>query len=341
MLLRTLLRKATRKKGEPLNIITFPTHERYESNLCKTGHNFYSLAIKQFTKGSWNEKYAEIPKNYHIIYCEPDSIEVPPNLDIDLVLSQNKYGQFDVAKELARQIGCPLINLEHTTTTTENTLHEEALVASKKMVADFNIYISEYNKDAWEWELPYRVIHHGIDTDTFLCHTNQAEKEAVALSVVNDWENRDWCCGFNLWRTVTGFPHNPVVPTKVIGDNPGISEAASGIEELAKAYDNSRVYLNTSTASPIPTSMLEAMSCGCAIVSTNNCMIPEIINHGVNGFLSNNPMELREYTLKLLSDDDLAIKMGKSARKTIEDKFSLNRFLENGGDLFQEVANEG
>jgi len=31
--------------AEKLNILTFATHERYEENLCKTGHNFYSLAI--------------------------------------------------------------------------------------------------------------------------------------------------------------------------------------------------------------------------------------------------------------------------------------------------------
>lgn len=341
MLLRTLLRKATREKGEPLNIITFPTHERYESNLCKTGHNFYSLAIKDFTKGNWNEQYAEIPSNYHIIYSNPDNIEVPSYIDIDLVLSQNKYGQFWVGQDLARQIGCSLINIEHTTTTTANPLHQDALTESKKMIADYNVYISEYNRQAWEWENPYHVIHHGIDMDVFKCSTDILDREKVALSVVNDWANRDWCCGFTLWRTATGFPHNQVVPVKVIGDNPGISKPATDTKELASVYDNSRVYLNTSTASPIPTSMLEAMSCGCAIVSTNNCMIPEIIEHGVNGFLSNDPIALRQYTQELLSNDSLAKEMGEAARKTIEERFSLDKFLTNWNILFEEASNEG
>ena len=40
---RSILRSA--HKPKKLNILTFATHERYEHNLCKTGHNFYSLKV--------------------------------------------------------------------------------------------------------------------------------------------------------------------------------------------------------------------------------------------------------------------------------------------------------
>ena len=51
-----------RQPGEKLNILTFATHERYEENLCKTGHNFYSL---KFGK-EWDTTYAPVPSNYHM-----------------------------------------------------------------------------------------------------------------------------------------------------------------------------------------------------------------------------------------------------------------------------------
>ena len=38
----SIIRGATRTPVEKLNILTFPTHERYETMLCKTGHNFYA-----------------------------------------------------------------------------------------------------------------------------------------------------------------------------------------------------------------------------------------------------------------------------------------------------------
>ena len=65
--IRSYMRKV--KRGDKLNILTFATHERYEENLCKTGHNFYSLKVggKQ-----WDAEYAKVPENYHIISSVPD-----------------------------------------------------------------------------------------------------------------------------------------------------------------------------------------------------------------------------------------------------------------------------
>ena len=45
-----------------LNILTFQTHERYEEQLCKTGHNFYAFNLDGMKQ--WNTKYAPMPENY-------------------------------------------------------------------------------------------------------------------------------------------------------------------------------------------------------------------------------------------------------------------------------------
>jgi len=83
---------------------------------------------------------------------------------------------------------------------------------------------------------------------------------------------------------------------------------------------------------------MEAMACGCAIVSTNNCMIPEIIEHGKNGLLSNDPNELRQFLEMLLNNPELARKLGDEARKTIVEKFGLERFIENWNDLLYDTV---
>ena len=41
--LSSVIRSATRKDGERLNIITFPTHERYQSNMADVNANFYLI----------------------------------------------------------------------------------------------------------------------------------------------------------------------------------------------------------------------------------------------------------------------------------------------------------
>ena len=81
----------------------------------------------------------------------------------------------------------------------------------------------------------------------------------------------------------------------MVGDTPGLSEPAASTEGLVATYQNSRIFLNTSTISPVPTALMEAMSCGCAVVSTATCMIPEVIEHGVNGFITNDTQEMKQY----------------------------------------------
>jgi len=100
---------------------------------------------------------------------------------------------------------------------------------------------------------------------------------------------------------------------------------------------SNQVFLNTSTISPVPTSLLEAMACGCAVVSTATCMIPEIIENGVNGFCSNDEEKLREYLELLLHDRGLAKLIGKNARKTMVEKFSEQTFINNWNHIFDQA----
>ena len=50
------------------------------------------------------------------------------------------------------------------------------------------------------------VVEHGVDID-FWQPDDNVSRDNTCLSIVNDWPNRDWCCGYNLWRqTVQGLP---------------------------------------------------------------------------------------------------------------------------------------
>tara|TARA_E500000331_G_scaffold356535_1_gene415165 strand:+ start:4812 stop:5831 length:1020 start_codon:yes stop_codon:yes gene_type:complete len=330
--LQSMIRKATRDDKGPLNILTFPTHERYQCNLAKTGHNFYLWQEPGVIK-PWVKEYAEVPENTTLLNPSKESDQIPINIDLDVVLSQNKFGQFNIASQIASMLDLPLISIEHTLPM--ESWNEHQLESLYNMKGNINIFISDYSRGIWGWTQDEAdVIHHGVDTD-FFCPTESLAKENSVLSVVNDWINRDWCCGYSLWEQVTGYPESNL-PLKVIGDTPGLSEAAQSTGHLAEEYKKSKIFLNTSLISPVPTCLLEAMSCGCAVVSTETCMIPEIITNGQNGFISNDPKKLRSYIDILLKDDEMSKEIGLNARKTIVNNFGLKNFINQWNAAFQK-----
>jgi len=336
--IQSILRRATRNPKGPWNILTFPSHERYEESMCKTGHNFYSIQTTALVKQSWNENYAPVPENYTLLPVSTDTLVVPPWLAFDMILSQHKVGQFQIAHEVARQLQIPLISMEHRLPMPDDP--SEVAIA-QSMVGDLNVFVSEYQQQAWGFPDDFGMVNHtGIDTEMFTPPDNDYVRESWALSVVNDWINRDWCCGFTFWREVTGFPSPaPMIPYRVLGDTPGLSQVAPDMATLIDFYQRAGVYLNTSTVSTLPTVILEAMACGCPVVSTDTCLIPKIIiEHGVNGFVGKTPDELRRYTYELLNNPLLAKQIGDAGRKTIEEKFSQDRFVRQWNEIFQKAA---
>ena len=306
---------------EKLNILTFCTHERYEQQLCKTGHNFYAIGHGK----KWDKDYGEIPENY----SEIDSVP-PSHVDIDLVLCHTPCERLAISQRIKQDLNVPVILHNHVLPDirTDTSLQIQQLQEASSWV-DQRSFISEFSRDAWGCnESNAEYIEHGIDCD-FWMESEEVERDNACLSVVNDWPNRDWCCGWELWKETT-----QELPVRVFGKSPGLSEPASSIEHLREIYHSSRIFYNTSLHSPVPTVLMEAMACGCAIVSTETCMIPEIIEHGKNGLMSNDPETLRSMLKMLLEDPDMAYSLGQKAQETIREKYNITQFTENWNNLF-------
>lgn len=309
--------KRINKSSDKINILTCPTHERYESNLCLTGHNFYSIITDKYHIKKWNNKFAPKPDNYTLI-TENDI----DKLDIDLVLIQQKFGQYQLLKPIAEHLQIPSIVLEHTLP--DLAWPNDYIMSFKQMSGELNLFISEYSKNKWGWNKQDKayVLEHGIDTEQFKIKQNHNTRYNAGLSVVNDWVNRDKPCGFNFWLEATKG-----LPTYIVGDTPGLSKPSQNIDELINIYNQHKIFINSSLVSPIPTSLMEAMACGCAVISTNTCMIPEVVKDSSNGILVNTPQEMRNAFIYLLNNPKICEKLGSNARQTIEKKYNINQFI--------------
>jgi glycosyltransferase involved in cell wall biosynthesis len=78
---------------------------------------------------------------------------------------------------------------------------------------------------------------------------------------------------------------------------------------------------------------LEAMGFGCIVILSDNIGMSEHINHGVNGFISNDEKELQMYLKQVLKDKDLQKTLGENARKTILERFSEDTFIKKWNEF--------
>lgn len=99
------------------------------------------------------------------------------------------------------------------------------------------------------------------------------------------------------------------------------------------------IYLSTSEFEGLPIAMLEAMSCEVPVVATRAGGIGEVIQHGVQGYLSEIEEweKLSDYSIELIQNPMIHQKMSQAARERVKEGFSMNRMVRELEGVYKEV----
>ena len=105
-----------------------------------------------------------------------------------------------------------------------------------------------------------------------------------------------------------------------------------GGEEKTALIGRARaVLMPISWEEPGATAAIEALACGTPVIATRRGALPEIIEHGVNGFLADDEAELAGYMLRAGEIDPAA------CRRSVTERFSAEVMAEGYLRLYREV----
>lgn len=82
---------------------------------------------------------------------------------------------------------------------------------------------------------------------------------------------------------------------------------------------------------PFGMSVIEALACGTPVIAMNRGAMPEIIEHGVTGFLANNEQEFMEYMQRI---DEIN---PSACRRSVREKFSADAMAKEYISRYKEV----
>ncbi len=313
-----------------LNILTWHIHGSYLNTLARIKHNWY-LPVKPGRP----EGYGGRGPTFDL----PDYVrEVPAeqvrDLKLDLIIYQSPKNYLEDQCELLtdEQRRLPRIYLEH------NTPKPNA-VDTRHPIDDPNVllvHVTHYNRLMWDnGRTPTVVIEHSVAIDPSIRYRGKRES---GITVVNGIQKRPRIAGYDI------FLHTQQkIPLDCVGME---TEAFGGFgdipyQNLHHLLADYRFLFSPIRYTSLPLAVIEAMTIGMPVVALATTELPTVILHGETGYVSCDIEALIEHMRFLLSDYEEAARMGRNARAIAQERFGLDRFINDWNRAFALVTQSG
>jgi glycosyltransferase involved in cell wall biosynthesis len=229
-------------------------------------------------------------------------------------------------------------------------------------MADHVVSVCQYIKNELLLHFPkYRfknidVIYNSVNTDLF-SPPNIRKKAYQVLFVGNLSEQKGLFDLLEAWKIVVADnmgaklslvgPSSKKMHDRILSDFKGQMKDTIELigsvsnNSLTSFYHQTNLVVVPSHYEANPLVVLEAMSCGCAIVCPDHTGFPEIIRNNYNGILCNtkDPEIFSSEIIRLLKDKNLREKIGRNARKTIIENFNPQLNLQKNLTIYRKLIN--
>ena len=305
-------------------LLVFNCHEPWVYQLGVLGYDLdIIIGLKGRYKAGWDERMRPVPANARLITL---SEALQSERTYYCIITHNTTDLLDI-----RDRPEPRLVVLHSTL--EGRVEEEhSAIAPEQMKRILHKYLELTNCHAVatsvtkgeSWGLAEDIVTFGLDVDAYAPYSG---KEACGLRICNFIESRKKILLWDLHEKAFGG-----LPVRLVGHNPGMPgvTASESWDDLKRTLRRHRFYIHTADPrfeAGYNMATVEAMAAGLPVLGNRHPTSP--VKHGVSGFLSDSPDELRKYAVMLLEDRGLAVLMGQKARKTAIECFSINMFKES------------
>jgi hypothetical protein len=304
-----------------LKILTWHVHGSYLDAITSTQHDWYlPVGVDAYPGRRWSS-----PEWVHDI--EDAAVA---DLDLDLVIFQSERNyredQYRVLSEQQRRL--PRIFLEH------NTPRPHP-VDSNHVVDDEHtllVHVTHFNRLMWNnRRTPTTVIEHSVAFDRTIRYDGSLER---GITVINGMQHRPRIAGHDLFvQARDALPLDAAgIGTEEFG---GLGDIK--YRDLHRRMAQYRFLFSPVRYTSLPLAVVEAMTIGMPVVALATTELPTVIRDGHNGYVSCDIQVLIERMQSLLRNPEEARRLGDNARITAEQRFGLDRFVDDWNRAFERA----
>jgi hypothetical protein len=302
----------------PLKILKYPWHIGHDYELCKLDAQYFFLAD---TSRSWATQQRPVPANLRFVssLATPETDLMILHVDQWILNEPAKLRLFQHWRDRYRG---PKVVINHGC----NLVDGCSSAAMRDLVGDLPVVCNSTTAKKL-WALPNsRYVRHGMSPDEWPA-TDYSDHRAVVIQAFDVDRHPEY-------RNAGGVA---AVEKSVALTWVGRDIRFTNFADYRDFLSHASIYFNPSHASPNPRTRTEAMLCGMTVVTTDSHGESDYIDHGVNGYVSNDLDELAECLRELLADRRLAERVGRAGRETARELFSSDAFLERWKSLIGDV----
>jgi hypothetical protein len=109
-------------------------------------------------------------------------------------------------------------------------------------------------------------------------------------------------------------------------------------KDLERDLPRAALFVYVTHSEGLGSGVLLAMSAGVPVVASNVGGLPEVIRDGENGLLvENTPQAIAEGIRRILGDPGFARRIGAEARRTVLERFTLDRMVRHTMEVYRQV----